>query len=79
MRVLICGGGVIGACIAYFLSLRGAEAMVVERTGVWHARGQVRDEPEAVLVVLERLRRVGRRDEDVARVLPGTGFRGDVR
>jgi glycine/D-amino acid oxidase-like deaminating enzyme len=34
MRVLICGGGVIGACIAYFLSLRGAEALVVERTGV---------------------------------------------
>jgi glycine/D-amino acid oxidase-like deaminating enzyme len=34
MRVLICGGGVIGACIAYFLSLRRVEAVVIERTGV---------------------------------------------
>jgi glycine/D-amino acid oxidase-like deaminating enzyme len=34
MRVLICGGGVIGASIACFLSRRGAEAVVIERTGV---------------------------------------------
>ena len=34
MRVLICGGGVIGASIAYFLSRRGAKATVIERTGV---------------------------------------------
>jgi glycine/D-amino acid oxidase-like deaminating enzyme len=34
MRVLICGGGVIGACIAYFLSQRQVEAVVVERTGI---------------------------------------------
>lgn len=34
MRVVICGGGVIGACIAYFLSQRRVEAVVVERTGV---------------------------------------------
>ena len=34
MRVLICGGGVIGASIAYFLARRGAEAVVIERTGV---------------------------------------------
>jgi len=34
MRVLICGGGVIGACIAYFLSRRGVQAVVIERTGV---------------------------------------------
>jgi glycine/D-amino acid oxidase-like deaminating enzyme len=34
MRVLICGGGVIGACTAYFLSLRQVEVIVVERTGV---------------------------------------------
>src|SRR5258705_6953123 len=34
MRVLICGGGVIGASIAYFLSRRGVEATVIERTGV---------------------------------------------
>jgi glycine/D-amino acid oxidase-like deaminating enzyme len=34
MRVVICGGGVIGASIAYFLSRRGAEAIVVERTAV---------------------------------------------
>jgi glycine/D-amino acid oxidase-like deaminating enzyme len=34
LRVVICGGGVIGACTAYFLALRQAEAVVVERTGV---------------------------------------------
>src|SRR4051794_35053960 len=34
MRVVICGAGVIGACTAYFLSLRGIEVVVVERTGV---------------------------------------------
>jgi glycine/D-amino acid oxidase-like deaminating enzyme len=34
MRVLICGGGVIGASIAYYLSRRGAEAIVIERTGI---------------------------------------------
>jgi glycine/D-amino acid oxidase-like deaminating enzyme len=34
MRVLICGGGVIGACTAYFLSRQGVEAVVVERTGI---------------------------------------------
>jgi glycine/D-amino acid oxidase-like deaminating enzyme len=34
MRVLICGGGVIGASLAYFLSCRGAQAIVVERRGV---------------------------------------------
>jgi glycine/D-amino acid oxidase-like deaminating enzyme len=34
MRVLICGGGVIGASIAYFLSCRGVQAVVIERTGV---------------------------------------------
>jgi glycine/D-amino acid oxidase-like deaminating enzyme len=34
MRVLICGGGVIGASIAYFLSRRGVEAVVVERAGI---------------------------------------------
>src|SRR5213083_890753 len=34
MRVLICGGGVIGASIAYFLSCRGAEVIVIERTGI---------------------------------------------
>ncbi|MCC2666000.1 MAG: D-amino-acid oxidase [Geminicoccaceae bacterium] len=34
MRVLVCGGGVVGAAIAYFLSLRQVEAVVIERTGV---------------------------------------------
>jgi glycine/D-amino acid oxidase-like deaminating enzyme len=34
MRVVICGGGVVGACTAYFLSLRGAEVTVVENTEV---------------------------------------------
>jgi glycine/D-amino acid oxidase-like deaminating enzyme len=34
MRVLICGGGVIGASVAYFLSCRGVAATVIERTGI---------------------------------------------
>jgi glycine/D-amino acid oxidase-like deaminating enzyme len=34
MRVVICGAGVIGASIAYFLSCRQVEVVVVERTGV---------------------------------------------
>jgi len=34
MRVLICGGGVIGASIAYFLSRRDVPATVIERCGV---------------------------------------------
>src|SRR3954454_17884195 len=34
MKVVVCGGGVIGASTAYFLSRRGAEVTIVERTGV---------------------------------------------
>jgi glycine/D-amino acid oxidase-like deaminating enzyme len=34
MRVLICGGGIIGASIAYFLSCRGARPLVIEGTGL---------------------------------------------
>jgi len=34
MHVLICGGGVIGASIAYFLSRRGVRATVIEGTGI---------------------------------------------
>jgi glycine/D-amino acid oxidase-like deaminating enzyme len=34
MRVVICGGGVIGACTAYFLARRGVDVIVVERTAV---------------------------------------------
>jgi glycine/D-amino acid oxidase-like deaminating enzyme len=34
MRVLICGGGVIGACTAYFLARRSVDVIVVERTEV---------------------------------------------
>jgi glycine/D-amino acid oxidase-like deaminating enzyme len=34
MRVVICGGGVIGASIACFLSRRGVKPLVVERTGI---------------------------------------------
>ena len=32
MRVLICGGGVIGAAIAYFASLKRADVLVIERS-----------------------------------------------
>jgi len=34
MRVVICGGGVIGACTAYFLMRHGIEVVVVERAEV---------------------------------------------
>jgi glycine/D-amino acid oxidase-like deaminating enzyme len=34
MKVLVCGGGVIGASVAYFLALRGAKVELVERTAV---------------------------------------------
>src|SRR5262245_19535498 len=34
MRVVICGGGVIGTSIAYFLSRRGIRPIVVERSGI---------------------------------------------
>ncbi|WP_027529632.1 FAD-binding oxidoreductase [Bradyrhizobium sp. WSM3983] len=34
MRVVICGGGVIGACTAYFLRRHGVDVIVVERTDV---------------------------------------------
>ena len=30
-RIVICGGGAIGASIAYFISLRGALPIVIER------------------------------------------------
>ncbi|WP_354083381.1 FAD-binding oxidoreductase [Bradyrhizobium sp. S3.3.6] len=34
MRVVICGGGVIGVCTAYFLRRLGVDVIVVERTEV---------------------------------------------
>lgn len=34
MRVVICGGGVIGACTGYFLGRHGIEVIVVERADV---------------------------------------------
>ena len=33
MHVLICGGGVLGASPAYFLSRRGVKATVIESAG----------------------------------------------
>jgi glycine/D-amino acid oxidase-like deaminating enzyme len=33
-HVVVCGAGVVGAAVAYFLSLRGVRVTVVERTGV---------------------------------------------
>src|SRR5215471_5786670 len=33
-RIVICGGGAIGVAIAYFLSRRGAEPIVIERHAV---------------------------------------------
>ena len=34
MHVVICGGGVIGACTGYFLARRGIDVTIVERSGV---------------------------------------------
>ena len=34
MKVIVCGGGVMGAATAFFLARRGVAATVVERTGV---------------------------------------------
>ena len=34
MHVVICGGGVIGACTGYFLARRGIDVTVVERAEV---------------------------------------------
>ena len=34
MHVLVCGGGVIGASVAYFLTCRGVKATVIESTGL---------------------------------------------
>lgn len=33
-QVVICGAGVIGAAVAYYLSLRGIRATIIERSGV---------------------------------------------
>ena len=33
-QVVICGGGVIGAAVAYFLSLRGVAATIIERAEI---------------------------------------------
>ena len=37
MRILICGGGVIGVSIAWVLAKRGGEPVVIERTGTANA------------------------------------------
>ena len=37
LKVLICGGGVIGTSAAFFFGQRGVEVSVVERTGVANA------------------------------------------
>ena len=37
IRVVICGGGVIGTCTAYYLSRQGIDVTVVERAGIANA------------------------------------------
>ena len=34
MHVVVCGAGVVGASVAYFLARRGVSVTVVERSGV---------------------------------------------
>jgi glycine/D-amino acid oxidase-like deaminating enzyme len=80
MRVLICGGGVIGVAVAYYLGLRGAEAIVVERTGIANAASG----KSGGFLALDwcdgsRLADVARRSfalhAGLAEVLPGAGYR----
>ena len=59
--VLICGGGVIGACTAYFLAQRRIEVIVVERTGVACAASGKSSLPGAGLVRRHALGRLARR------------------
>ena len=33
-RVVICGAGIIGSAIAYYLSLKGVRSLLIERSGV---------------------------------------------
>lgn len=33
-RVVVCGGGIIGVCTAYFLSKKGAAVMLVEKSSI---------------------------------------------
>src|SRR5467141_3433378 len=75
MRVLICGGGVIGASIAYFLSCRGVKATVIEGTGLACAAsgkpgGFLALDP---LVSAGARDRLARAEEPVVRRLSGGG------
>lgn len=80
MRVVICGGGVIGVSLAYYLSLRGAEAIVVERTGIANAASG----KSGGFLALDwcdgsRLADLARRSfalhAELAGILPGAGYR----
>jgi len=78
--VAICGGGVMGAALAYYLSLRGAEAIVVERTGIANAASG----KSGGFLALDwcdgsRLSELARRSfalhAALAEEIPGTGYR----
>jgi glycine/D-amino acid oxidase-like deaminating enzyme len=80
MRVVICGGGVIGVAIAWYLALRGAEAIVVERTGIANAASG----KSGGFLALDwcdgsRLAALARRSfalhAELAAMLPGSGYR----
>jgi glycine/D-amino acid oxidase-like deaminating enzyme len=80
MRVLVCGGGVIGVAIAYYLSLRGAEAVIIERTGIANAASG----KSGGFLALDwcdgsRLSQLARRSfalhAELAEVVPGGGYR----
>ncbi len=81
MRVVICGAGVIGASIAYYLARRGVGAVLVERTGVacaasgksggFIAADWCDGQPQAALARLSF-----RLHEELAQALPAdTGYR----
>ena len=80
MRVAICGGGVIGCALAYYLSLRGAEAIVVERTGIANAASGKSGGFLALdwcdgSALSELARRSFALHAELADEIPGTGYR----
>ncbi|HET7715513.1 MAG TPA: FAD-dependent oxidoreductase [Bauldia sp.] len=80
MRVLVCGGGVIGVAIAYYLSLRGAAPVVIEPAGIANAASG----KSGGFLALDwcdgtRLSALARRSfalhAELADVVPGGGYR----
>ncbi len=80
MRVVVCGGGVIGVAVAYYLSLRGADPLVIESVGVANAASGKSGGFLALdwcdgTPLSELARRSFALHEDLAAVVPDGGYR----